>query len=198
MAFCYKYPGGTEVESSILFVDVRGSTGLAERMRASDYSRLMNRFYKAATDVLIRTDAYIDQFVGDEAVGLYFPLFTGPNHARAAVGAAQELLRVMGYCGGQQPWLPIGVGVHTGVVFFGTVSGSEGSVTDVAALGDNVNTTARLASKAASGEALISDEAYAAADLDPGDLEHRQLELKGKNEPLNVRVLCAAPALQLG
>ena len=189
MEFCHKYPGGTEVELSMLFVDVRGSTSMAERMSAADYSRLMNRFYKAATDVLIRTDAFIDQFVGDEVVGVYLPLFTGPNHARPAVLAAQELLRVMGYGGRQEPWLPIGVGVHTGIAFFGTVSGSEGSVTDVAALGDNVNTTARLASKAAPGEALISDAAYIAAGLDLGDLEHRQLELKGKSEPIGVRVL---------
>ena len=85
MVFCQKYPGGTEVEMSLLFVDVRGSTSLAERMSARNYSRLMNRFYKAATDVLIRTDAFIDQFVGDEAVGLYFPLFTGPNHALSLI-----------------------------------------------------------------------------------------------------------------
>ena len=191
MAFCKKYPGGTEVDLSLLFVDVRGSTSLAEKMSASDYSRLMNRFYKAATDVLIRTDAFIDQFVGDEAVGLYFPLFTGPNHARAAVLGAQELLRVMGYGGRQEPWIPIGVGVHTGIVFFGTISGSEGSVTDLAALGDNVNTTARIASKAGPGEVLISDVAYAAASLDLGDLDQRQLELKGKSEPTSVRVLHA-------
>jgi adenylate cyclase len=142
MVFAQKYPGGTEVELSMLFVDVRGSTSMAEKMRASDYSRLMNRFYKAATDVLIRTDAFIDQFVGDEAIGLYIPLFTGSNHARPAILAAQELLHVMGYGEGQEPWLPVGVGVHTGIVFFGTVSGSEGSITDVAALGDSVNTTA--------------------------------------------------------
>ena len=191
MAFCQEYPGGTEVELSMLFVDVRGSTSLAEKMSASDYSRLMNRFYKAATDVLIRTDAFIDQFVGDEAVGLYFPLFTGPNHTRAAVMGAQELLHAMGYGGKREPWIPVGVGVHTGVVFFGTISGSEGSVTDVAALGDNVNTTARIASKAGPGEALISDAAYSAAGLDLGDLEHRQLELKGKSEPISVRVLHA-------
>ena len=189
MGFAHKYPGGTEVELSMLFVDVRGSTSIAERMSAADYSRLMNRFYKTATDVLIRTDAFIDQFVGDEAIGLYFPLFTGANHARPAILAAQELLRVMGYGSQQEPWLPIGVGVHTGIVFFGTVSGSEGSVTDIAALGDNVNTTARLASKAAPGEALISDATYNAAGLDLGDLEQRQLELKGKSEPINVRVL---------
>jgi adenylate cyclase len=168
----------------MLFVDVRGPTSIAEKMSAADYSRLMNRFYKVATDVLIRTDAFIDQFVGDEAVGLYFPLFTGSNHARPAVLAAQELLCVMGYERRQGSWLPIGVEIHTGIVFFGTVSRSEGSVTDVAALGDNVNITARLASKAAQGEALISDMAYKAAGL-----EQRQLELKGKSAPINVRVL---------
>jgi adenylate cyclase len=191
MAFCLAYPGGTEVNMSLLFVDVRGSTSLAEKMSASNYSRLMNRFYKAATDVLIRTDAFIDQFVGDEAVGLYFPLFTGPNHARAAVLGAQELLRAMGYGGRQEPWIPIGVGVHTGIVFFGTISGSEGSVTDLAALGDNVNITARIASKAGPGEALISEAAYIAAGLDLENLEQRQLDLKGKSESIRVRVLHA-------
>lgn len=191
MAFCQEYPGGTEVELSLLFVDVRGSTSLAEKMSPSDYSRLLNRFYKAATDVLIRTDAFIDQFVGDEAVGLYFPLFTGPNHTRNAVLGAQELLLAMGYGGKHEPWIPVGIGVHTGNVFFGTISGSEGSVTDVAAMGDNVNTTARIASKAGPGEALISDVAYSAAGLDLGDLEQRQLDLKGKSEPINVRVLHA-------
>jgi len=193
MAFCQAYPGGTEVEMSMLFVDVRGSTGLAEGMSASAYGRLMNRFYKAATDALIRTDAFIDQFVGDEAVGLYFPLFTGPNHARAAVSGAQELLRTMGYGGRQEPWIPIGIGVHTGNVFFGTICGSEGSVTDLAAMGDNVITTARITSKAGSGEALISEATYAAAGVDLGELERRRLELKGKNEQVSVRVL-RAPA----
>jgi len=173
----------------MLFVDVRGSTSLAERMRASEYSRLMNRFYQAATDVLIRTDAFIDQFVGDEAVGLYFPLFAGPNHARAAVLGAKELLLAMGYGRREDPWIPVGVGVHTGIVFFGTISGAEGSVTDVAAMGDNVNTTARLASQAGPGEALISEAACHSADLDLGELEQRQLELKGKHEPVNVCVL---------
>jgi adenylate cyclase len=71
----------------------------------------------------------------------------------------------------------------------GTVSGAEGSAKDVTALGDNVNITARLASQAGAGEALVSDAAYAAAGLDIGNLEQRQLELKGKSEPVGVRVL---------
>src|SRR3712207_468067 len=120
MGFAQQYPGGAEVDLSMLFVDVRGSTRLAEGMRAAEFSRLMNRFYAAATEVLIRTDAFIDKFVGDEVVALYLPLFTGPNHARVAVQAAQELLRVTGHDDQQGPWLPIGVGVHSGIAFVGT------------------------------------------------------------------------------
>jgi adenylate cyclase len=192
MDFFNKYPGGTEVEISMLFVDVRGSTSLAEKMSTAEFSRLMKRFYKAATKVLIKTDAFIDKFVGDAVTGLFFPLFTGPNHAQAAVLAAQELLQATNNADGQGSWLPVGVGVHTGVAFVGTVSGAEGSVKDVTALGDNVNIAARLASVAGAGEALISDEAYVAADLKLGDLERRQLELKGKSELLGVRVLRAS------
>ncbi len=173
----------------MLFVDARGSTTLAEQMSATEFSRLMNRFYTAATEVLIKTDAFIDKLVGDEVIGLYVPLFTGPNHARAAVQAAQELLRVTGHSDKKGPWLPVGVGVHTGIAFVGTVKGAEHTVSDITALGDNVNITARLASQAGAGEALISDAAYAAAGLNLGTLEQRQLELKGKSESVSIRVL---------
>lgn len=183
-----QYPGGAEVELSMLFVDARGSTSLAEQMTATEFSRLMDRFYKAATKVLIKTDAYIDKLVGDEVVALYLPLFTGPNHAGAAVQAAQGLLKATGHARKAGPWLPIGVGVHTGVAYVGVVSGAEGTMKDVTALGDNVNTTARLASSAGPGEVLISEAAYSAAGIDFTGMEQRQLELKGKSEPIAVHV----------
>jgi len=185
MGFCHKYPGGTELEISMLFVDVRGSTKLAEGMRAAEFGRLMNRFYKEATSVLIKTNAYIDKFVGDEVIGLYFPLFAGKTHANAAIQAAHELLQVT------QQTIPVGVGVHTGVAYVGTVSGIEGSIKDITALGDNVNITARLASQAGAGEALISEMAYKAAGVNLENTTQRQLELKGKSELISVRVLKA-------
>src|SRR5438093_3511206 len=141
----------------MLFVDVRGSTRMAERMSAAEFSRLISRFYKVTTDVLIRTDAFIDKLVGDEVIGLYLPIFTGPNHAGAAIRAAQELLRVTGQPDRSGAWLPIGIGVHTGTAYVGVVSGAEGTVPDVTALGDCVNVTARLASSAGPGEALVSE-----------------------------------------
>ena len=113
-------------------------------------------------------------------------------HARQALLAAQQLLQATGYSEKDGPWLPIGVGVHTGVAFVGTVKGAENSVDDVTALGDSVNVAARLASRAGSGEALISDTAYASGGLNLGELEQRQLRLKGRNEPIMARVLRVA------
>ncbi len=158
-------------------------------MTSDEYSLLMNKFYSAATDVLIKTDAYIDKFVGDEVMAVYLPLFAGKEPARQAVRAAEELLRVTGHNDPGGPWLPVGVGVHTGPAFFGTVSGSEGTFSDFTALGDSVNVAARLVSAAQPGEAVISDATFAAARLDPWKYEARELDLKGKSEPICVHVI---------
>lgn len=180
--------GGAEIELSLLFADVRGSTGLAERASPSEFMQLMNRFYTVATDVLVPADALIDKFVGDEVIGLFVPGFAGDGHAGRAIRAAQQILRDTGHASPEGPWLPVGIGVHTGVAFVGAV-GSEGSVTDITALGDAVNSTARLASTAAAGEILVSEASATAAGLAPDGLEQRDMELKGRDEPMRVRVL---------
>ena len=183
----FEHPGGAEVPLTMLFADVRGSTKLAEQMSAREFSRLINRFYAVASHVLIQTDAMVDRLMGDEAIGLYLPGFAGSEHPRRAIEAARELLRLTGHQDNKGPWLPVGVGVHTGPAFVGIV-GNEASTMDFTALGDNVNTAARLASEAGSGEVLISAAAFSAAHLQE-DLERRQLELKGKSEPIGVYVL---------
>jgi adenylate cyclase len=94
---------------------VRGQQQLAEQMSALEFSQLINRFYKVATHVLIQTDALVDRLMGDEAIGLYIPGFAGPEHARRAIEAAQDLLKRTGHRDTQGPWLPVGIGVHTGV-----------------------------------------------------------------------------------
>lgn len=173
----------------MLFVDVRGSTTIAETMHATEFSHLMNRFYEAAINVLVRADAFIDKLVGDEVTALFIPGFAGKDHAQKAVEAGRNLLRVAGYGKFGGPWVPVGVGVHTGIAWVGSIVGASGAGADFTALGDNVNIAARLASNAKAGEVLISDSTYAASGLDLGELEHRQLELKGKSEPIGVRVM---------
>jgi adenylate cyclase len=184
----FEHPGGAEVPLTMLFADVRGSTTLAEQMSARDFSQLINRFYQVATHVLIQSDAMVDRLMGDEAIGLYLPGFAGPDHARRAIEAAQELLRLTGHGDRRGPWLPVGIGVHTGVAFVGVV-GSDESTADFTALGDNVNITARLASQAGAGEILVSDTSMAVSKGNVQNVEHRQLELKGKSESIGVHVL---------
>ena len=167
---------GAEVELSMLFADVRGSSKLARQMPVRDFTELMNRFYKTSREVLFSADAIGEKFVGDEVVGLFIPFMVGPEHARRAVEAAEELLRATGHGSTDGPWVPLGAGVHTGTAFVGMV-GSQGA-SDFTALGDPMNIAAHLASQAAIGEVLVTTEAAAAAILDSG-LERRPLSLKG-------------------
>lgn len=177
-------------------MDIRGSTTLAEEMSPEVYAALMNRFYTDATRVLVKSEAFIDKFVGDEVMAVYLPVFCGPNHAFAAVEAGRQLLEVTGPESGGG--LPIGVGVNTGVCYFGTVKGVEGTFAYVTALGDPVNVCARLAGAAGPGEALVSEAACAAAALDLSGCEARSLALKGKSDLTSVRVLKATSPVALG
>ena len=186
--FAHKFQGGAEIELSLLFVDVRGSTTLAEEMNPTEYSKLINRFYKTATHVMVHSDALIDKIIGDQAAGMYVPGFAGPDHAQAAIQAAQEILHETGYGSPAGAWIPLGAGVHTGTAFVGSV-GSEEGTSDITVLGDTPNTAARLSSSAQDGEILISESAITSAGLANGDLEKRSLELKGKSEPINVCVM---------
>lgn len=156
--FVETHPGGAEIELSLLFADVRGSTSLAEQMSPAEFSKLLKRFHTAASTIVIDTDG---------------------------------LVEAMGHRDVRGPWLPVGAGVHTGIAYVGAVG--LGHARDFTALGDAVNVAARLASAAGAGEVLVSEEAYAQAGQDFGEAETRRLELKGKSEPIDVRVARVGP-----
>ena len=103
--------------------------------------------------------------------------------------AALRLGRSIGYGSEDGPWLPIGVGVHTGVAYVGTVSGSEGTITDFTALGDDVNIAARLVEQARAGQVCVSDAAYQRAGLGFPDATAATITVKGKSEPIHVHIL---------
>lgn len=148
----------------------------------------MNRFYHATTQVLLAHDAVIDKMVGDEVMALFVPGYCGANYRQSAAEAAEALVRAVGYGEpGEEPWLPVGVGVHAGMAFVGNVGGS--GVVDFTALGDTVNTAARLQAEAAAGEVVLSETLYPEVAARHPDLEQRTLQLRGREEPLTVRVL---------
>ena len=185
--------GGAEVCMTMLFADIRGSTELGETMSPTEFREKLNRFYTAATDVLSKNDAWIDKFVGDEAIGLFIPGFAGKNHASLAIKAGIELLEATGHNSTEGPWVPLGIGINTGTVFMGAIG--TGSITDITPLGDDVNVTARLSGKSETGEILISDTSFNAPDcktassqelLKKLQIRERIIELKGKSQPQKV------------
>lgn len=179
--------GGAEIECTLLFADVRGSTAIGERLRPSDVRALLDRFYDIAAEELVSTDAIIDKFIGDEVMAIFVPAIAGERHAAKAIEAARRLLTMTGHRDGEVPWLPIGVGVHTGIAFVGAVG--DAPHTELTALGDTVNIAARLASAAGGGEILVSEPTARAAGLETELLERRSLELKGKQLPTDVFVV---------
>ena len=178
--------GGAEIEMSALFADVRGSTPLAEQLGPTGTHKLIDRFYTAGVDVLCQGGAMVDRFMGDQIVGYFVPLYA-PAHPRSAIETGLALLEATGHVAGHEPWIPIGVGVHTGKAFVGTV-GRAGGLLELTAIGENVNVAARLASVAAAGELVCTEAAYAASGL-AHPAERREMVLKGVSEPVSVRVL---------
>jgi adenylate cyclase len=178
-----KHHGGAEIDGAMLFADIRGSTAMAEKMSPAAFHALLDRFFATATNVVFRHDGAVDKFVGDELVAIFFPLLAGERYVARAVAAGADQLRATGHDDPRGPWVPIGVGVHSGRAWFGAVG--EGRHVELTAVGDNVNVAARIAAAAEAGELLVSAVAAAASDLDAG-LERRTLELKGKGIPTEV------------
>jgi adenylate cyclase len=182
-----KHPGGVEIETTMLFADIRGSTSIAEDLQPAEFRHLIDRFYVTVSSVLVPSQALIGELQGDQVTGIYLPAFAGPQYTCSAIGAAQQLLRATGHGDPGGPWAPVGVGIHTGPAFVGAV-GKPGA-TQITALGDAPNIGARLASRAAAGEILVSGPAAKDAGLSTSGLEHRVLELKGRRDPVDAYVI---------
>lgn len=186
--FLEEHPGGTEVEVTILFADVRGSTKMAEVMRPAEFSELINRFYHSVTRVLYKNGALVEKVAGDAVTAFFTDGFSRVNQAKDAISTGHEILRATGHHLPEGPWIPVGIGIHTGIAYVGSVRSDSGS-SDVAVLGDTANTGARLSSLAGVGEILVSSATANAAGLKTSGIEIRHLELKGRREPVETWVL---------
>jgi adenylate cyclase len=177
--------GGAEVDVAVLFADVRGSTSLGERVAASDFAALLNRFYSTATEVLLRHDGLIDKLIGDEAMALFIPGVAGPDYRSRALDAALDLLAEVGYGDDRGPWLPLGVGLNAGEAYVGNV-GSD--VVDFTALGDAVNVAARLQGHAGAGELVVAADLLEGLPARIPGAAPRTLAAEGRLQAVDVLV----------
>lgn len=186
---------GVEIPVSLVFSDVRGSTTIGEQMSPGEFRTFMGHFYDLATHAILDHDGLVDKIVGDEVIGLFFGGVSGQDHAAKAIAAALDLAeRAARPDATPMGSIPAGTGVHTGDAFVGATGLGEG-VEDFTALGDTVNTTARLASVAGAGEVLISLEAARAAGRSTEGREKRCLTVKGRTQSVDVVVEQVGPAV---
>jgi adenylate cyclase len=179
--------GVHEREVGILFADMRGFTAWSETRSPAEATEGLTRFYAMASRVLTRDDALVE-FVGDQVMALYLPEFPSLRErtSEVMISAAERLLAAIDREAGAV--LPVGVGIHIGVASVGNVG--TGNAKDFTAVGDVVNTAARLQSSALAGQIVVSDEIYARASRRPG-AEPVSLSLKGKAEPFRAYVIHA-------
>jgi adenylate cyclase len=175
-------PGGMTMPTGVLFADLRGFTARFDGGDPEEASKVLRRFYRCAEDVLFPR-AVIDKLIGDEVMALYLPAlkrdFSREDVPALMLEHARDLLRAVGYGSGEQPFVEMGIGLDFGEAFVGNIG--QRALYDFTAVGDVVNTAARLQGQAAGGEIVVSERV--ASGL-PEQIGTRvELELKGKSQP---------------
>jgi adenylate cyclase len=183
-----------------LFVDMRGSTQLAEKRLPFDTVFVVNRFLAAVAQAVMECDGRPNQFVGDGMLALFGLTTSAQTASRQALRAAAKMAVNID---GLNQFLshdlrePIrfGIGIHGGEVIVGDIGYRDHMV--FTALGDSVNVAARLQdmTKALGCEAIVSDEVRNSAGLAAGDLPQQEVAIRGRAEPMTVSVVANTKAL---
>jgi adenylate cyclase len=183
-----------------MFVDMRGSTKLAEKRLPFDTVFIVNRFLGAVSQAVLESGGRPNQFVGDGMLAL-FGLSTSRREAcrqalRAAAGIAANVDELNQFLSHdlREP-IRFGIGIHGGEVIVGDIGYRDHMV--FTALGDAVNVAARLQdmTKVLSCEAVISDEVRTTTGLAAEALPQHEVEIRGRNEPMIVRSVAEAKML---
>ena len=179
--------GGVSQTITILFADIRGFTRISEHAPPERIVSLLNRYFSAMTDIIFAHGGTLDKYLGDGLMALFGAPTTTPDDANNALNAAVAMQRrVLGINielqGEGLPEIGVGMGLHTGEVIVGYIGSERRS--EYTAIGDAVNTCARLESNARGGEILMSDAAAKAArsryKLQPRD----PITVKNREQPV--------------
>ena len=181
--------GGVNQTITVLFSDIRGFTSIAEHEKPEKIVGLLNRFFSAMAEIIFANGGTLDKYIGDNIMALFGAPDASPDDAKNAVKTAVEMqkrlvplnqeLEEQGFTK-----IEIGIGLHTGEATVGYIGSQQRS--DYTAIGDTVNTAARLESNAQGGQILISEAtAQAAGDLFPL-VSHEPLTVKNRLQPINL------------
>jgi len=174
-----------------MFVDLRGSTRIAESRLPYDVVFIMNKFFAEMYEALRATNGYYAQFRGDGLLALYGLESDLPVACRDAMRGAAEMQRRVEMLSRSlaaeltEP-LRIGIGAHAGVAIVGTMGPPEAPI--YSAIGDNINIAARFEgmTKAYHCVMVVSADTLAHAGLEPRGAPVHRVRVRGRNERLTV------------
>jgi class 3 adenylate cyclase len=180
--------GGTIVEVTVLFADLRGFTPFSERSSPQRVVGMLNEYFGRAVPVLLAHGGTVVQFVGDAVMALFNAPTRQPDHALRAAAAALGMQRAIEEVAARErDWPRFRIGVNTGPAVVGNIGSAE--LRNFTATGDTVNTAARLEEVAEVGQVVIGPathtaiaELAVARRLDP-------IAIKGKRDPVAPWVL---------
>ncbi|MDZ4697711.1 MAG: adenylate/guanylate cyclase domain-containing protein [Deltaproteobacteria bacterium] len=181
--------GGKLSEITMLFSDIRGFTAMSERSTPQAVVLMLNEYFEIMVESIFRHQGTLDKFVGDEIIALFGAPVPVPDPELKAIECGLEMLRIL------KEWnqnrvaeghveINIGIGVNTGTVVTGAIGSSK--ALQYTAIGDAVNTTARLCSAAKADQLLVSEETYQRVAHRVAAVKLPPVRVKGKEKELNV------------
>ena len=188
---------GQEQEIAILFADIRGFTTLSENKLPYDVVFILNRYFRVMGEAIEAAGGRVDKYIGDGVMAL-FGLDTNPQRGaaqaiQAARGMALRLDELNQALVGDLPTpLRIGIGIHAGPAIVGEMG--YGNATSVTAVGDTVNTASRLEAmtKEFGAQLVLSQQTADLAGVDLSAWPADERPIRGREEPLAIRIVAAA------
>ncbi len=188
--------GGESRDIAVLFVDIRGFTPLSESIKPAEVVEILNEYLNLTTNAVFKNSGTLDKFIGDATMAVFNAPFDLEDYEYKAVCAAWDI--VAGAKELEQKCLErfgksvaFGVGVNCGEAVVGNI-GCDFRM-DYTAIGDTVNTAARLESNAKRGQVLISEHIYQRVKDRVKVQEIGEIPLKGKS-----RGVCVYELLGVG
>lgn len=180
---------GAKRDIAVLFVDVRGFTPMSEALDTADVVAILNEYLSAAAGAIFANRGTLDKFIGDAAMAIFNAPLDLPDYTYLAVKAGWELASQSQELGArlQQRFgrnVSFGIGINCGEAIVGNIGADFRR--DYTAIGDTVNTAARLESRAKPGQILISEAVKTRLEGRILTTCIGPMELKGKQQQLTV------------
>ncbi|MBM2811091.1 MAG: cyaA [Chloroflexi bacterium] len=147
--------GGTTLEITVLFADIRGFTAFSEQFTAEEVVKRLNGLLEVMVEAAFRYEGTVDKFIGDAIMVIYNAPLRQPDHALRAVKTALDMQKAAAELPGS---LAFGVGIHTGDAVVGTIGTRERM--EYTAIGSTVNLASRLCDTAGKGQVVVSDAVF--------------------------------------